>query len=156
MDNFNNNVFKQGHFESWNNNFGQNFTDNFSDIHKQRMMEKNIETGGSYQAQVSGAYGEFTVSTIFKSLPEEYHVMDNILLQTGTLFRKYNIKSFQKYEETPWELAIKTGKRKFKLVKKDVAMQHIISNPNAIYYEIVKKSSQKIRFLACENALAFK
>lgn len=131
MDNFNNNVFKQGHFESWNNNFGQNFTDNFSDIHKQRMMEKNIETGGAYQAQLSGAYGEFTVSTIFKSLPEEYHVMDNILLQQGTKLRKYEP---EKYGQSPWKLVKYRKKNKvYEIVKKSTQIDHLIVSPYGIF-----------------------
>ncbi len=47
------------------------------------MIQKNLETGGSYQAAVSGMYGEFTIAAIFKALPEEYAVLNDILLQTG-------------------------------------------------------------------------
>ena len=45
VDNFNNNVFQQGHFESWNDKLGKNFTDNSNYLHKQGMIAKNIETG---------------------------------------------------------------------------------------------------------------
>lgn len=143
MDNwdFNENVLYQGHYKDWNDKLGKNFTDN-SGLHNDMMRQKNIETSGGYQAAVSGMYGEFTIAAIFKSLPEEYVVLNDILIQTGTQFRKYNFQSFQKYGETPWDLAMKTGKKKFKPVKKEMAMKHIMSNPNATYYEIVKKSSQ--------------
>lgn len=141
MDNFNENVFYEGHYESWNDNLGKNFTHN-NGLHNDLMIAKNMETGGSYQATVSGMYGEFTISAIFKSLPEEYAVLDDILIQTGVQFRKYGQLELQKYGETPWELAVKTGKKKFKPVKREIALQHIMQNPNARYYEIVKKSSQ--------------
>ena len=142
MDNFNENVYRQGHFESWNNSFGKNFTDNFSDIHKQQMIQKNMETGGAYQAEVSGMYGEFTIAAVFKSLSDEYVVINDVLLQTGIDFRKYTFNDYQKYGETPWELAVKIGKRNYKPVKKQVALQQIMNNPNAVLYEIVRKSSQ--------------
>lgn len=143
MDNwdFNEHVYDEGHYTDWNDKLGKNFTHN-NGIHNDMMYQKNIETGGGYQATVSGMYGEFTIAAIFKSLPEEYAVLNDILLQTGTQFRKYNLQSYQKYGETPWELAMKTGKKKFKPVRKEMAMQHILSNPNISYYEIVKKSSQ--------------
>lgn len=143
MDNwdFNEHVYDESHYTDWNDKLGKNFTHN-NGIHNDMMYQKNIETGGGYQATVSGMYGEFTIAAIFKSLPEEYAVLNDILLQTGTQFRKYNLQSYQKYGETPWELAMKTGKKKFKPVRKEMAMQHILSNPNISYYEIVKKSSQ--------------
>lgn len=46
------------------------------------MQEKNIETAGGYNAKVSGDQGELKLSSILKSLPDCYHVMDDILLQT--------------------------------------------------------------------------
>ena len=141
MDNFNENVMHNGHYEDWNNKLGKNFTGN-NGIHNEMMRQKNIETGGGYQATVSGMYGEFTIAAVFKSLHEEYAVLNDILIQTGIKFRKYTYAEYSKYGETPWELAVKTGKKKFKPVKKSVAMQHIINNPNAVFYEIVKKSSQ--------------
>lgn len=138
---FNNNVYDKSHYTDWNDKLGKNFTHN-NGIHNDMMYQKNIETGGGYQAIVSGMYGEFTIAAIFKSLPEEYVVLNDILIQTGIRFRKYTYAELMKYGETPWELAIKTGKNKFKLVKKEMAIQHIVSNPNISYYEIVKKSSQ--------------
>ena len=140
-DFFNENIYNEGHYESWNDKLGNNFTDN-NGIHNEMMIQKNLETGGSYQAAVSGMYGEFTIAAIFKALPEEYAVLNDILLQTGIQFRKYTLLEYQKYGETPWELAVKVGKKKFKSVKKQVALAQIISNPNARFYEIVKKSSQ--------------
>ena len=140
-DFFNENIYNEGHYESWNDKLGNNFTDN-NGIHNEMMIQKNLETGGSYQAAVSGMYGEFTIAAIFKALPEEYAVLNDILLQTGIQFRKYTLLEYQKYGETPWKLAVKVGKKKFKSVKKQVALAQIISNPNARFYEIVKKSSQ--------------
>ena len=52
-----------------------------SDINKQ-MLRKNIETEGSYQAKVSGDYGEYSLSSVLKSLPDYYHVIDDVLLLT--------------------------------------------------------------------------
>lgn len=143
MDNweFNQNVYNDGHYESWNNKMGKNFTDQ-QGIHNDMMLQKNIETGGGYQAAVSGMYGEFTISAVFKSLPDEYAVINDVLIQTGTQFRKYTIAEYQKYGETPWDLAIRLNKKKFKPIKKEIALQQIMSNPNAKFYEIVKKSSQ--------------
>lgn len=143
MDNweYNNNVYNDGHYESWNNKMGKNFTDQ-QGIHNDMMLQKNIETGGGYQAAVSGMYGEFTIAAVFKSLPDEYAVINDVLIQTGTQFRKYTLAEYQKYGETPWDLAIKLNKKKFKPIKKGIALQQIMSNPNAKFYEIVKKSSQ--------------
>jgi hypothetical protein len=132
MDNFNNNVFRQGHFESWNDKFGNNFTDNFSEIHKQAMIQKNIETGGGYQAAVSGAYGEFTIATVFKSLPNEYHVMNDILLQQGVKLRPYNQKSIQKYGESPFKVINKNGKY-YEVIKKSTQIDHLIVSPYGIF-----------------------
>lgn len=139
-EDFNENVFRDGHYKQWNDKFGNNFTDN-NGIHNQLMVNKNIQTGGGYQAEVSGMYGEFTIAAIFKSLPEEYVVLNDILLQTGTQFRKYTAKEYNKYGLTPWELCVRTGKKNFRPVKKEVGIQAILSGKTNIY-EIVKKSSQ--------------
>jgi hypothetical protein len=142
MDNwdYNEHVTEYGHYDTWNDNLGKNFTHN-DGIYKDMMAQKNIETGGGYQAAVSGMYGEFTIAAVFKSLPDEYAVMNDILIQTGTQFRKYTAKDYQKYGETPWELAIRTGKTKFKPVKKEVGLNAVFQGSNSVY-EIVKKSSQ--------------
>lgn len=50
-------------------------------INKQ-MFRKNTETDGSYQAKVSGDYGEYSLSSILKSLPDCYHIIDDVLLMT--------------------------------------------------------------------------
>ena len=47
-----------------------------------QMERKNLETAGGYFAKASGDKGELEISTVLKSLPDCYHVMDNILLQT--------------------------------------------------------------------------
>ena len=143
MDNwdFNNNVYDENHYTDWNDKLGKNFTHN-NGMHNDMMYQKNIETCGGYQATVSGMYGEFTIAAVFKSLPDEYAVLNDIIIQTGTQFRKYNYESYLKYGETPWELAIKVGKKQFKAANKQIALKHIASNPNVAYYEIIKKSSQ--------------
>lgn len=48
----------------------------------EQMMIKNIETSGGYQAKVTGDQGELKLSSVLKSLPNYYHVIDNILLKT--------------------------------------------------------------------------
>lgn len=48
----------------------------------QKMLRKNIETDGSYQAKVSGDYGEYSLSSVLKSLPDYYHIIDDVLLLT--------------------------------------------------------------------------
>ena len=44
------------------------------------MERKNIETDGAYQAKITGDVGELKLSAILRSLPEYYHVIDNVLL----------------------------------------------------------------------------
>lgn len=129
MSNFNDNVYRDDHFNSWNSKFGQNFTDNFSEVHKQAMARKNIETGGGYQAAVSGAYGEFTVATVFKSLPDYYHVMNDTLLQQGTQLRPYRPDI---YGESPWQV-VRKGNRLFEVVKKSTQLDHLIVSPFGIF-----------------------
>jgi len=126
---YNENVLRQGHFKSWNDKFGSNFTDNFSDIHKQMMIQKNIETGGGYQATISGLYGEFTIAAIFKSLPSEYHVMNDILIQTGTKLRLYNPG---KYGESPWRI-IRKKNRLYEMVKMSSQIDHVIVSPYGLF-----------------------
>jgi hypothetical protein len=138
---YNGHIGEAGHYESWNNNLGNNFTDN-TGIHQEMMKQKNIETGGGYQATVSGMYGEFTIAAVFKSLPDEYAVLNDILIQTGTQLRKYSLKDYQKYGETPWDLAVKVNKKQIKRVDKEKALRTIMSNPNDSFYEVIKKSSQ--------------
>lgn len=129
VDNFNNNVFQQGHFESWNDKLGKNFTDNYSDLHKQGMIAKNIETGGAYQASVSGAYGEFTASSVLKSLPDCYHVMNDILLLQGTQIRKYQP---ERYGQSPWKIVQNKG-RYYEVVKKSTQLDHLIVSPYGLF-----------------------
>ena len=126
---FNQNVYREGHFESWNDNFGKNFTDNFSETHKQQMIAKNIETGGGYQAEISGLYGEFTIAAVFKSLTEEYHVMNDILIQTGIMLRPYHP---EKYGPSPWKLVKKKNKI-YEVVKKSSQIDHLIVSPYGIF-----------------------
>lgn len=125
----NNNVFSGGHFNTWNDKFGNNFTENFSDIHKEAMIQKNMETGGGYQATVSGLYGEFTVSAVFKSLPEEYHVINDVLLRTGVQLRLYQP---ERYGESPWKL-VKKRNRIYEVVNKSSQLDHLIVSPFGIF-----------------------
>lgn len=67
---------------NWNDNLGSNFTENNSVFHKQMMQDKNLETGGGYKASVSGAYGEFTIASVLKSLPKQFHLLNDYLIQT--------------------------------------------------------------------------
>ena len=142
MDTFNENIFKDGHYESWNNGLGNNFERN-DGIHKDLMIQKNIETGGGYQATVSGMYGEFTIASIFKSLPDEFAVLNDILIQTGIQYRKYTINDFKKYGETPWELCLRDRQNKRYLpLNKGIALNRLLNYPCTVLYEAVKKSSQ--------------
>lgn len=137
---YNNNVMNDGHYESWNNKLGKNFTDN-NGLHSDMMRQKNIETGGGYQATVSGMYGEFTIAAVFKSLPDEYAVLNDILIQTGIQYRKYGLNELKMYGETPWELCARVDKNKYKVVNKNKAMTALMSGQR-VFYEAVKKSSQ--------------
>lgn len=126
---YNRKVLGQGHFESWNDKFGNNFTDNFSDIHKQMMIQKNIETGGGYQAAVSGLYGEFTIAAVFKSLSNEYHIINDILIQTGTKLRIYHP---EKYGKSPWEIK-KIKNKLYEVVKMSSQIDHVVVSPYGIF-----------------------
>lgn len=53
-----------------------------SDDMVQEMERKNLETSGGYQAKVTGDIGELTISSVMRSLPDGYHVVDDVLLQT--------------------------------------------------------------------------
>ena len=46
------------------------------------MANKNYETDGGYYAKVSGDTGELEISSALKSLPDYYHIIDDVLLQT--------------------------------------------------------------------------
>ncbi|MBR1453561.1 MAG: NERD domain-containing protein, partial [Lachnospiraceae bacterium] len=46
------------------------------------MTSKNIETAGGYQAKVTGDTGELELSSVLKSLPDYYHIIDNVMLKT--------------------------------------------------------------------------
>ena len=128
---FNENVLNEGHFNSWNDKFGTNFTENISDVHKAMMQQKNIETGGGYQARVSGLYGEFTIGAIFESLPSCYHLMNDILLQTGVKYRKYEP---EKYGESPWRIVRNSRNgRLYEEVKMSSQIDHILAGPTGIY-----------------------
>lgn len=62
--------------------YGQYMGGHRDEMIEHQQMLKNIETDGGYNAKVSGDQGELKISSILKSLPDCYHVMDDILLQT--------------------------------------------------------------------------
>lgn len=53
-----------------------------SDFINHRMNQKNLETDGGYSAKISGDTGELILSSVMNSLSDEYHVMNDVLLQT--------------------------------------------------------------------------
>lgn len=59
----------------YNNNHNSNFVNDM-------MHKKNLETDGGYHAKVSGDTGELILSSVMRSLSDEYHIMNDVLLQT--------------------------------------------------------------------------
>lgn len=112
----------------WRDKLGDNIagTDGYF---RDRMIEKNLETGGSYQASVSGMYGEFTIAAVFKSLPDQYHVMNDILLQLGTKYRLYNPN---RYGESPFRIVQNRG-RLYEEVKMSTQIDHVIVSPYGLF-----------------------
>lgn len=132
----------------WNDSLGNNFT-NGGMIAQGMMQNKNIETQGGYQAEVSGMYGEFTVAAVFKALPDDYAILNDVLIQTGIQYRKYTYNDYLKYGETPWTLCTKkivrvNGKNvaQVQQVDKRSALAMLQSNSGIYFYEQVKQSSQ--------------
>ena len=139
-DLFNANKYNEGHYESWKDTLGNNFTGN-NGIHNSMMQNKNWQTQGGYQAEVSGMYGEFTVAAVFKALPDEYAILNDVLIQTGIQYRRYTYDDYLKYGESPWDLVIKRGKN-IQQINKQQALAIMKGNTNTVYYEQVKQSSQ--------------
>ena len=136
------------HYGNWNDSLGNNFTDN-GEMPKDMMQAKNWQTQGAYQAEVSGMYGEFTVAAVFKALPDEYAILNDVLIQTGIQYRRYSYNDYLKYGETPWELCTKAKRRvgnrtqlQVQQVEKQKALAMLKSNPRMFFYEQVKQSSQ--------------
>ena len=127
-------------YGNWNDSLGNNFTGN-DGIHNSMMQNKNWQTQGSYQAEVSGMYGEFTVAAVFKSLPDDYAILNDVLIQTGIQYRRYNYNDYLKYGETPWQLCNKRGNN-VQQINKQQALGMLQANPNMFFYEQVKQSSQ--------------
>lgn len=71
---------------------------------KRELERVNEISGGSYQAKVSGDYGEFKMSSILKGLPSYYHVMDNILLDTTKKIRGTDGKMHRSNRETSTQI----------------------------------------------------
>lgn len=59
--------------------YGEN-NDNKS--YSRMMKEKDIITNGELSSKIKGDYGELRLSSVLKSLPNGYHVIDNIMLRT--------------------------------------------------------------------------
>lgn len=117
-------------YDDWKDAFGNNFTQN-DGLHNIGMAAKNIETDGGYQARVSGMYGEFSLSAVLKSLPDCYHVMDDILLQTGEQLRIYQP---EKYGQSIWEVVPRgKGGKLFEVVKQSTQIDHIVVSPFGIF-----------------------
>lgn len=111
---------------NWSNKLGNNFDVNgYSDV----MQRKNIETNGAYQAKVSGDYGEFTAKSILKALPNEYYVIDDVLLQQGILKRPYKPEI---YGQSKWELE-RQGNRVYEIVKRSTQLDHLVVSPYGIF-----------------------
>lgn len=125
--------------DGWTGNFGKNFTENGM-LTNEIMQRKNMGTGGAYQAEVSGMYGEFTIASVFKSLPDEYDVMNDILIQTGIKYRRYGLQEYQMNGAPVFDLYMRTGKQEYKKLEKEVGIQMLLRGQPI--YEGIKKSSQ--------------
>ncbi len=125
--------------DSWTGNFGKNFKENGM-LTNEIMQRKNTGTGGAYQAEVSGMYGEFTIASVFKSLPDEYDIMNDILIQTGVQYKRYSIQEYQMNGTPVFDLYLRTGKQEYKKLEKEVGIQMILRGQPI--YEGIKKSSQ--------------
>ena len=49
---------------------------------EEAMADANLRTDGAYHAKASGDYGEYSISTIFNALPNEFHIINDIILRT--------------------------------------------------------------------------
>lgn len=125
-------MYYMNNYWEWQNRFGNNFTDNPGELHKDMMQSKNIETGGAYQASVSGNYGEFTVSSVLNSLPDEYAVMNDILLQQGNMLRPYNNMTIAKYGPAKFKVVRKKGKY-YEVVPKSTQIDHVVVSPYGVF-----------------------
>lgn len=116
-----------GGYSNYQDTLGNNF--NNKNKFRQEMDAKNIETSGYYQASVSGMYGEFTIAAVLKSLPCKYHVLNDIILQTGTKLERYQP---QIYGTDNFKHITKNGKV-FSIINKSTQLDHIIVSNYGIF-----------------------
>lgn len=90
---------------------------------------KNFETQGKYQDSLSGHIGELSTSSVLKTLPNNYTVMDNILIQTGIEMRPYHP---EKYGQSVWKVVNRRGKA-YEVVKKSAQIEHIVVSEYGIF-----------------------
>lgn len=126
-NNFNNQNFNNGTQNPYQNN--QNTYQNNHNLSSNAMLNKNIETGGKYQATVSGMYGEFTVAAVMKSLPSQYHVLNDIILDTGTKLEKYQP---QIYGVDNFKHITRNGKV-YSVIHQTTQLDHIIVSNYGIF-----------------------
>ena len=71
---------------------------------QEEMARKNWETQGGYQAKTSGNYGEFKLASVLEALPDEFHVLNDILLNTTRKKKLRNGKVVTCGKETSTQL----------------------------------------------------
>lgn len=81
-DQYRHNIDKYGIHDNRRSNNVDGVINQQNEYLKHQMNMANIHSEGEYYAKVSGDYGEYLLSSVMKSLPSEFHVMDNVLLQT--------------------------------------------------------------------------
>lgn len=62
--------------------FNLNHPNPYDEFLESQMQRRNAETQGEYQAKLSGDQGELELSSVMRSLPDCYNVVDDVLLQT--------------------------------------------------------------------------
>lgn len=109
-------------------------SNNIKNTIKQSIQQYTVNNINNNQQQASaiGAYGELTVSKVLKSLPSEYHVVNDILLQQGIMYQPYDQQRAMQYSGTPWNLVNRNG-RVYEEVKKSTQIDHVVVSPYGIF-----------------------